>query len=154
MAKALHVANYLIYLRDMDEKNGQYYSLTNLKLQKLLYYCQGGHYKWDDEQLIDDDEMVLFEAWDYGPVLPEIYFTFKNFGQNDINNDNLIFDLNDAQKETIEAVWKQLRNKTAFQLVEHTHSEKPWQDAINQRKMFIRENEIREFFNKKEEVTT
>lgn len=154
MAKAMDVANYLIHLRDTDEKNGQYFSLSNLKLQKLLYYCQGGHYKWDNEKLIDDEDNLLFEAWNYGPVVPEIYFTFKRFGQNDIYSDDVSFDLKPNEEETIEAVWSQLKNKSAFQLVDLTHSEKPWKIARAENSIFIDEDEIKDFFRLPTEVTT
>lgn len=153
MVRAMEVAKYLIYLRDKDENNGQYYSLSNLKLQKLLYYCQVGHYKWDFEQLIDDVDNILFEAWDYGPVIPEIYFEFKKFGQNDVYSEDFNFKLRKNQKETIEAVWEQLRNKSAFQLVDLTHSEQPWIHARMLKVMFIKENELRNFYNSQEEVT-
>ncbi|MDQ0427659.1 putative phage-associated protein [Planomicrobium stackebrandtii] len=150
MAKAMDVANYLIHLRDLDEESGHYFSLTNLKLQKILYYCQGGHYKWDNDILITDS---LFEAWDYGPVIREVYAYFKKFGQNDIQTDEYNFDnLTPSQKDTIEAVWTQLKDMSAFQLVDQTHKEAPWTDAQQNFKVFIENEAIRNFFRVNEEV--
>lgn len=125
MAKVRDVVNYLVYLRDEDEKNGEYYSLSNLKLQKLLYYCQGGHYKWDGEQLIEDAQ---FEAWRYGPVIPEVYRQFSKYGQNDIPNDIGDYSLAQNEAETIQSIWEQLKSQHAYSLVNSTHEEDPWKD--------------------------
>lgn len=42
------------------------WTLCNLKLQKLLYLCQLVHLGRHSIPLMDE----IFEAWDYGPVLP------------------------------------------------------------------------------------
>lgn len=147
MAKAMDVATYLIQLRDADEENGRYFSLSNLKLQKLLYYCQGGHYMWDDEELIDDG---YFEAWDYGPVIAEVYRNFKKFGQNDIYSEADDINLTDAEKDTIAAVWEQLKEKHAFDLVKSTHEESPWMNARENDRVYISNPDIIEFFTAKE----
>ena len=43
--------------------------VTNLKLQKLLYYAQGWYLAFFDEPLFDE----RIEAWLHGPVVPPIY---------------------------------------------------------------------------------
>ena len=152
MAKAMDVANFLIHLRDADEEHGQYFSLSNLKLQKLLYYCQGGHFKWDQEQLIED---AYFEPWDYGPVIRDVYRHFKKYGQNDlyadinINSDSFST-LRSEEKETIQAVWEQLKSKSAFDLVNSTHEEEPWKNSFN-KEIFIDNCDIRKYFTQSEE---
>ncbi|MGE7942987.1 Panacea domain-containing protein [Lysinibacillus xylanilyticus] len=145
MAKVRDVINYLRYLRDLDEKNGEYYSLSNLKLQKLLYYCQGGHYKWDNEKLMKD---AKFEAWRYGPVIPSVYREYNRYGQNDIPA--LLyedFNLYLNEEETIKAVWAQLKELHAYTLVNSSHDEAPWvnnyEEGLNNP---IRNKEIRKFF--------
>ena len=57
----MDVARYLIYLSYHDGNN---YSLTPLKLQKVLYYVQGWSYLWDNKPMFAE----VFEAWQYGPV--------------------------------------------------------------------------------------
>lgn len=143
MAKAMDVAKYLIHLRDIDEAEGQYYSLSNLKLQKLLYYCQGGHYRWDDEKLIEDR---AFEAWPYGPVIPEVYKNFKKYGQSDVYLKDTETHLSNVQRETIQAVWEQLKERDAFSLVESSHSEAPWENSKESNCLFISEKDIKEYF--------
>ena len=50
--------------------------LRPLKLQKLLYYAAGYFGAAYGEPLLDS----TIEAWDYGPVVPEIYREFRDCG--------------------------------------------------------------------------
>lgn len=149
MARAMDVANYLISLRDLDEKNDQYFSLSNLKLQKLLYYCHGGHYRWDKKRLITDHS---FEAWDYGPVIDDVYQNFKKYGQSDVHSNTVLINLKRNEKETIDLVWEELKNSRAFDLVAATHTEQPWKFAKKNDNIFIKDEHIRDFFIEEDEV--
>jgi hypothetical protein len=60
--------------RHMCERSD--WSLTNLKLQKMLYLAQMIYMGQFQERLING----AFEAWDYGPVLPAVYGEVKAFG--------------------------------------------------------------------------
>lgn len=131
MAHANDVASYLISLRNSDEKTGKHFSLSNLKLQKLLYFCQGLHFAVDNrEPLIEDSN---FEAWPYGPVIPTIYSRFSKYGQNDIPlNEATNYNLNEQQINTINLVWNLLKNRHAFDLVDATHVEdSPWYNVYH-----------------------
>lgn len=55
-----------------SRNRGEY--LSNLKLQKLLYYTQAWHLALYDRPLFMED----FEAWVHGPVLPGQYRRFKH----------------------------------------------------------------------------
>jgi len=48
--------------------------ITNLKLQKLLYYTQAWFLALHDKELFSED----FQAWVHGPVLPSQYHRFKH----------------------------------------------------------------------------
>ncbi|WP_421400858.1 type VI toxin-antitoxin system SocA family antitoxin [Agrobacterium fabrum] len=50
--------------------------LTNLSLQKLLYFAHGTHLILHKEPLVSG----YFEAWQYGPVHPVVYRSFKEAG--------------------------------------------------------------------------
>ena len=50
--------------------------MTNMKLQKMLYYQQGFHLAYFETPLFDED----IEAWMYGPVVPSMYEKYKEFG--------------------------------------------------------------------------
>lgn len=59
------------------------WTLSNLELQKILYLAHmfylGRH---DGEPLVPG----YFEAWDYGPVHPDLYHRVKVFGADPVQN--------------------------------------------------------------------
>lgn len=73
--KALDIAKKLIKLADYDTANGGD-NLTNLRLQKLLYYEQGYHLAQFGTPLFDEQ----IEAWMYGPVVPSVYEHYHSNG--------------------------------------------------------------------------
>lgn len=77
MARACDVAAFII---DMIGRNPNEDLVTNLRLNKLLYFAQVGSKDILGYLLIDDD----FEAWPYGPVVPAVYNMYKRYGRNGI----------------------------------------------------------------------
>ena len=73
--KAIDIAKKLIFLAQQDEANGGE-CLTNLKLQKLLYYQQGYHLAAFGTPLFEEN----VESWMYGPVVPVVYDTYAECG--------------------------------------------------------------------------
>ena len=69
---ALAVANYLVTHADPP--------LTNMALQKILYFAEGRYLAEHGEPLFENS----IEAWEYGPVVPDVYHAFKNFGSKPI----------------------------------------------------------------------
>ena len=49
--------------------------VSNLKLQKLLYYAQAWHLAFFGAPLFDED----FEAWVHGPVVPRVFRCYRSF---------------------------------------------------------------------------
>ena len=73
------IANQLLlYSADMGRE-----LMTNMKLQKMLYYQQGFHLAYFGTPLFEED----IEAWMYGPVVPSVYEKYKGFGQQGIEPD-------------------------------------------------------------------
>ena len=68
--KALDIANKLL-AKATDVCGGDL--MSNMKLQKMLYYEQGYHLAAFGTPLFDED----IEAWMYGPVVPCVYEHFK-----------------------------------------------------------------------------
>ena len=58
---AREVSSYLIEKSSQVNEN----DLTNLKLQKILFYAQAEHLRETGEPLLGED----FEAWKYGPLV-------------------------------------------------------------------------------------
>lgn len=124
MVDILDAARYLVFLSYGKKQ----YSLTPLKLQKLLYLAQGWSYVWDNRAAFHDE----FEAWQYGPVNEMVYETFKKYGRSEIPEKEGINFLGDFDvKETLEAIWNEFGKKTAYDLVNLTHDQKPWRDAYS-----------------------
>src|SRR3569833_2250149 len=75
MHDARAVANAIL-----DAASQQGLVLSNLKLQKLLFFVHGQFLLEVGEPLIDGE----FEAWQHGPVHPVVYAAFKDWGPRDI----------------------------------------------------------------------
>ncbi|MBS4034384.1 MAG: DUF4065 domain-containing protein [Ignavibacterium sp.] len=99
--------------------------LTNLKIQKLVYYSQAWYLALYDKPLFSED----FEAWVHGPVLPTLYQRFKKFGYQPINEKiekpNLLQEVEAHLKE----IYHVFNKFNSYELELMTHREKPWQIA-------------------------
>ena len=121
MAKytANQIADTLIYLarqRNID--------LTNLKLQKLLYYAQAWNLAIAKKPLFDED----IEAWVHGPVVPSVFRRFKSYRWKTI--DEPVEPIHDKEVcEHLKSVLDVYGKLGATQLERITHSEDPWRLA-------------------------
>lgn len=105
-------------------------SMTNKKLQKLVYYA----YAWAQVFLNEPENektQALFderiEAWVHGPVCPELYANYKKYGWSLIPRPEDVKPVfSEEVEEVLEAVWEAYGELTAYQLEELTHSEIPW----------------------------
>jgi uncharacterized phage-associated protein len=68
------VADYLLAKAAAEEEGNEL--ISNLKLQKLLYYAQGVHLALHDVALFPEE----IQAWMHGPVVPEVYQKYKDGG--------------------------------------------------------------------------
>lgn len=68
-------ANYLVYIM-----KDAFDDLTNMKINKLLYFAQGYYLKKYGVPLFDD----VIEAWEHGPVVAEVYAAYKKYGDKPI----------------------------------------------------------------------
>lgn len=103
--------------------------ITNLKLQKLVYFVQGFALAQLEHPLFQEE----IQAWTYGPVIPKLYRLLKRYGSAPITgvlaaNDNM-----DGDKEAcsvVRSVLDKLGNLTSTQLVRLSHMEhSPWDAA-------------------------
>lgn len=122
MADALNVARYFINLSSTDSE-----SITNLKLQKLLYYAQGFSLGLEIGPLFSEP----IQAWAHGPVVPVVYHEFKHFGSNEIRE---TYDLpeeaiKDYEANIIKVTWEIFKKHSGKVLEQMTHSEDPWKNA-------------------------
>lgn len=123
--KALDVANAILKLSNPEV--GDF--ISNLKLQKLLYYTQGFSLAIFGKPLFDED----IKAWDYGPVVECVYHTFKGHGSEAIYPDEK-FDtsfLSEEESELLINVYEVYGQFSALKLMNMTHDESPWKNTIH-----------------------
>jgi len=123
MLRCYDVAKY--FLAQVDEDAGDL--ISNLKLQKLLYYAQGFHLALYDEPLFPEP----IEAWTHGPVVPELYYYYKKYGVGAIpypkDVDFSIYD--ERTKSLLDEVYSVFGQFSAWKLRNMTHEEEPWKLA-------------------------
>lgn len=95
--------------------------LTNLKLQKILYFAQAEHLKEFGKKLFEDK----IEAWQYGPVVKNVYDWLRGCGAFVITEADVeLCDTNTIPKETIkflDKIWDKYSKISAWGLVQKTH---------------------------------
>lgn len=96
--------------------------ITNFRLNKLLYFLQGEYLEKTGERLIRDD----FYAWEYGPVVPSVYYTYHIAGSLELLPQNIVDKLESLDERFVDkCLWKYLTMST-FGLVELSQSQDPW----------------------------
>jgi uncharacterized phage-associated protein len=123
MVSVYDVANY--FLAQSSDEAGDL--ISNLKLQKLVYYAQGCHLAVFDEPLFDEP----IEAWLHGPVSPVLYQKYKSYESSGIpcpdEADFTVFTT--KQRELLEEVYSVYGQFSAWKLRNMTHEEAPWKDT-------------------------
>ena len=125
--KALEIAKYFLFLARSKNAGD---TLSNLKLQKMLYYAQGHFLAIYHKPLFDD----RIEAWDHGPVVRDVYNTFKKYQSNSVSFEEIEdfeTDFISENKEALELlpfIFAKYGSMGAWELREKTHAESPWKD--------------------------
>jgi uncharacterized phage-associated protein len=129
LSNALSIAKELVRLSFAGDEPDP---LTNLRLQKLLYYAQAWSFIVRESNLFDDE----IQAWQLGPVVPKVYQALpEGQGANTISNTAFANepDLTPDEAEFVRSVWEAYRPYSATQLSKMTHEELPWQKAWGKR---------------------
>lgn len=127
----------------INYSNKKEYSISNLKLQKLLYFIQAVFIIDKSKQCFNDP----IEAWDFGPVVPKAYREFKMYGCADIPpiTSYFVFDEDDIwntrrvefdesiikrkDRKAINKVVDMFSEYTATDLVQLTINQLPWKNV-------------------------
>ncbi|KKR05135.1 MAG: hypothetical protein UT32_C0023G0004 [Parcubacteria group bacterium GW2011_GWC2_39_14] len=131
---------FLAYANECGEQ------ITNLKLQKLVYYAQAWYLANFHKPLFEED----FQAWVHGPVIPDLYRKYKERGCSPIITE---LELN-AVKEKFESTTLDFLTEVAsiymtsgaYELELMTHNEEPW---LNARKGFEPDQKCESVISKK-----
>lgn len=139
MSEFKKIADYFLAMQTEDAGD----SISNLKLQKLLYYAQGVSLAEQGKPLFQED----FEAWEHGPVIPAAYHTYKDNGSGAIAKPESL-DLtqySEEEKELLSTVYNTFGQYSAWALREMSHETQPWKDHIEGDKA-ISKSEIEAYF--------
>ena len=159
MYNVLDISRYIInYCNEKD------YNLSNLKLQKILYFIQAYYLSKTEAKEPCFKERIV--AWDFGPVVPIAYHEFKRFGSTNIPRVTTYIEIDendfwqskvvkysddvikDCDKELINKLVDNFAKFSTTRLVQITHNQSPWIDAHRQgNNQEITVEAIRSYFN-------
>lgn len=126
MANVFDVADFFVQIANQSEDD----SITNLKLNKLLYYAQGAFLARTGAPLFHNN----IEAWQHGPVVPDVYRKYKVCGKNPISSPESSVErskFSDDELEVLLDVMREFGQYTGSTLVSFTHKPgTPWSNAI------------------------
>lgn len=161
MERRYNVLDLALYIINYCNEKGN--SISNLQLQKIVYYVQAA-FLVERGKPCFDEEIV---HWTYGPVVEKVYNEFRGYGFNPIpkdaryidvvfNNvtnkveihkhgfDNKLFMNSDGA--LINRVVDAYSGFEPFKLVNKTHKESPWMDTL--KNQIITKESIRNYYLK------
>ena len=143
---AEQIANWFIRRFNQDVPNGGEY-LTQLKLQKLMYFSQGFNLALYNKPLFNGD--IIHRQ--YGPVVKSLadHFMKKNQSAEPIKE---LFNIDTIELEgdtlaLLEVVYKRYGQYSSYKLVEISHQTEPWQNTKEGE--IITLESIRKYFKEK-----
>ncbi|CCX87761.1 uncharacterized phage-associated protein [Clostridium sp. CAG:590] len=119
--RAIDIAKYIV-----DKCMQQRRPITNLQLQKILYYVQINFIRLLDYPAFGEN----IEAWQYGPVVPDVYYEYADCGGTEIYRmyegiDRLFQKVN--EQKIVDKVIMLCLRLSPWELVERTHKDNtPW----------------------------
>ena len=163
MHSAKAIANYFL-----DKAHSGNIDVSPMKLLKLVYIAHAWHLAYTDKPLITD----RIEAWEYGPVIPELYHEFKHYGHNPIktyayeqvrpyvtekaqtgSDDSFESNAFVSIEQFLDAVWNTYKNYDAIYLSGLTHLPgTPWDIAKKRADAIIKDEVIRDHYLRKVEA--
>lgn len=125
MYKAMDLANYIV---DKCIKDNA--PITNLQLQRILYFVQKDFLERDSRAFSDD-----IEAWKCGPVVPNVYFYFCGFGATPISIFRDSVPNLSTDKIIIDNIIEAKRSLTPWEAAKETHKATgAWSKVYNNEK--------------------
>lgn len=145
MALVNEIANFFI---EYFSKKGQENDLTNMKLNKLLYFAYGIYLARTGKELFN----CSFRAYRFGPVEERTYRQYKIYGNGVIERsafpDLKKSDFTEEQEETLIDVLNEYGDKAAWALSDLTHDDvnSPWRKVSYENKEIIPKSAIKKYF--------
>jgi uncharacterized phage-associated protein len=132
------IANYMLEVAASEGIR-----LTNLQLQKIVFFAHGTYLSLFNAPLV----LNRFEAWEHGPVIPELYHALKQYGDRPITSAVNRYDLESqsyvlvtaeitvSDRQHIAETLKFYGRMNPWELVRLSHvSNGPWSQTIERSK--------------------
>ena len=111
MYKAMELSTYIVSKCIKEDC-----PISNLQLQKILYYIQKAFLDRGDRAFSDN-----IEAWQFGPVVPNVYYHYCGYGAMPISFSSIKYDVAKEDKQLIDSIVESKRVLAPWDLVEETH---------------------------------
>lgn len=123
MYSAKEVARYII-----DYSRDQMRGVCNFRLQKLLYFVQAEFLVKVGAPCFHED----FYAWEFGPVIREVYYEYKIFSAASIPSKGTAgkrYTISLKDRAIINEMVDHCAQYSTSQLIEFTLNQEPWMNA-------------------------
>jgi len=118
------IANWFIERAERERM-----SLSIMKLIKIVYMAHGWCMAALNRPLISDE----VQAWEYGPVIPEIYYAFRKNGIHELSPLTIYEEERELEpriEQLLGEVWNIYKKRSALELSNLTHiTGGPWDQA-------------------------
>jgi len=126
MPSSLAVAQAFLDLADREGMR-----LTNMQLQKLVFFAHGTHLAAYNAPLIDS----AVRAWDFGPVIPPLYDRLREYGSGYVDRELGVYrelGRDSSGLQAVRSVWDAYRHHNAWSLSSISHQRgSPWDEVWN-----------------------
>ena len=109
------IANYMLQFA-----MGRDIPLTNLQLQKIIFFAHGTYLTQFNSPLV----INRFEAWEHGPVIPELYHALKQYGDRNIKSAVTRYDLESRIHDTAR-LWSGDERATLRACIQYRENRRP-----------------------------
>lgn len=111
MYAAIDLSKYIVLKCIKDSR-----PISNLQLQKILFYIQKDFLSKGEIAFVDD-----IEAWQFGPVVPDVYYYFSGFGAMPISIMQGEYTIDEQDKAIVDKIVEVKRELDPWELVAETH---------------------------------
>ncbi len=146
------LANHFIHRARQDKV-----TITNLSLQKLLYFLHGYYLVKTDKSLCREH----FQPWHYGPVIESVYQYFKRYGMTSIKEyyaeydpkstnfiSCIVSDKDEEFRQVFDEVWGSYGRKDPFVMVNISHRDGgAWSEARRNNQLYLADEAIKKEFS-------
>jgi uncharacterized phage-associated protein len=141
---ALSIAKFFLAIPDKD--SGEL--ISNLKIQKLLYYAQGYHVALHGvARPLFTDRLY---AWKHGPVVKNVYNHYASYKSGALPQAKFVTAMEPNTREFLNEIYRTYGKYSAWALREMTHREAPWLKNYNSDELDIEIplSDLHSFFSK------